>query len=348
VWRQIDPLTDPRWSALVAHHPRASVFHTKAWLDALQRTYGYTPIAYTTSPPGESLENAVLFCRVESWLTGRRLVSLPFSDHCDPLVSDDEGLATFIPCLAHIAAEERARYIEFRPLRPPNGIADLESHQTYWFHQIDLRPPLEVLLENLHKDSIQRKVCRAQREGLTCKTGNSDSLVNDFWRLFLVTRRRHLTPPPPKRWFCNVLSSFGRDAALRVAFHGQEPVAAVITLRCNKTMVYKYGCSDASWHHLGGMPFLLWTSIQTAKQEGLAVFDLGRSDCDATGLITFKDRWGSSRSRLTYYRSPALASEGFSGLRDSNRIEWLKGTLISRLPDALFSSAGSLLYKHLG
>ena len=37
------------------------------------------------SPPDEPLENGFLFCRVESWLTGRRLVSLPFSDHCEPL-----------------------------------------------------------------------------------------------------------------------------------------------------------------------------------------------------------------------------------------------------------------------
>jgi hypothetical protein len=33
---ELDPLSDSRWPALVATHPQASVFHTQAWLSALQ------------------------------------------------------------------------------------------------------------------------------------------------------------------------------------------------------------------------------------------------------------------------------------------------------------------------
>ena len=32
------------------------------------------------------------FAEMKSWLTGRRLVSLPFSDHCEPLVDSEEDL----------------------------------------------------------------------------------------------------------------------------------------------------------------------------------------------------------------------------------------------------------------
>ena len=85
---EIDPLTDPRWDRFLQQHPRASVFHSTPWLEALRRTYGYRPVAYTTSAPHEDLENGLVFCRVESWLTGRRLVSLPFSDSCELLVDD--------------------------------------------------------------------------------------------------------------------------------------------------------------------------------------------------------------------------------------------------------------------
>ncbi|MEK7349845.1 MAG: hypothetical protein AAB177_03170, partial [Nitrospirota bacterium] len=74
----IDPLRDDRWAELTARHPRSSVFHTSGWLRALQTTYGYEPVAFTTSPPSRELKNALLFCVVRSWLTGDRLVSLPF------------------------------------------------------------------------------------------------------------------------------------------------------------------------------------------------------------------------------------------------------------------------------
>ena len=90
---QIDPLTDPRWQEFTARHPRASVFHSSGWLRALQLAYGYEPIAYTLSPPQSEVANAVVFSRIRSWATGRRLVSLPFSDHCEPLVDGDVDAA---------------------------------------------------------------------------------------------------------------------------------------------------------------------------------------------------------------------------------------------------------------
>jgi hypothetical protein len=82
----LNPLADRRWAGFVQRQPLASVFHTTGWLEALHRTYGYEPIAYTTSAPAADLTNAVVLCRVSSWLTGRRMVSLPFADHCEPLV----------------------------------------------------------------------------------------------------------------------------------------------------------------------------------------------------------------------------------------------------------------------
>src|SRR5262249_56210369 len=90
----LDPLRDTRWAEFVERHPRASIFHTPGWLDALERTYGFEPIAFTTSGPFTELQTALLVAAVRSRLTGRRLISLPFSDHCDALVdTPDEMLA---------------------------------------------------------------------------------------------------------------------------------------------------------------------------------------------------------------------------------------------------------------
>jgi hypothetical protein len=80
----INPLQDDRWHEPIVRHPSASVFHTRGWLRALQMTYGYEPIAFTTSAPSQELKNALPFCVVRSWLTGDRLMSLPFSDYCEP------------------------------------------------------------------------------------------------------------------------------------------------------------------------------------------------------------------------------------------------------------------------
>ena len=91
-----DPLTDPRWDDLVSRHNRASAFHPRGWLESLSRTYGYQVLALTTAPPGKPMTDGVVFCRISSWITGTRIVSLPFADHCEPLIDDMSELAEFL------------------------------------------------------------------------------------------------------------------------------------------------------------------------------------------------------------------------------------------------------------
>src|SRR4029077_16185495 len=107
---------DSRWPDFVRGHARSSVFHTRGWLDALQRTYGYTPVACTTSAPGERLDNAIVFSEVRSWLTGRRLVSVPFADHCEPLVGEPIDRAATCAELERAVEARRWRSVELRPL----------------------------------------------------------------------------------------------------------------------------------------------------------------------------------------------------------------------------------------
>jgi len=117
-------------------------------------------------------------------------------------------------------------------------------------------------------------------------------------------------PPQPLDWFRNVVTCLGDRLKIRVASKAGRPIASIITLRHGRTTVYKYGGSDASAHNLGAMPFLFWKAIEDAKNDGAQKFDFGRSDCDNAGLITFKDRWGSQRTALTYWRMPGRGARG--------------------------------------
>ena len=109
-----NPLEDLRWGAFALRHPMASVFHTVGWVQALQRTYRYEPVVYTTSPPGEDLTDGILLCRVCSRLTGRRMVSVPFADHCEPLTSAGPESAELMAALRDATAHTW-QYVELRP-----------------------------------------------------------------------------------------------------------------------------------------------------------------------------------------------------------------------------------------
>ena len=172
-------------------------------------------------------------------------------------------------------------------------------------------PDLNTIFSSFHKSSIQRKIRRAQREGLTQQHGRSEFLLDAFCRLNLLTRRRHHVPPQPRRWFENLIDCFGQSLIIQVAFKDTKPVAAILTIRYKDTVVYKYGASDRHYHNLGGMHLLFWGAIQEAKTIASRYSTLDAPTLMPTGLITFKDRWGCRRSTLTYSRfTPSAESEG--------------------------------------
>jgi hypothetical protein len=342
---EVDPLSDPRWPEFLQRDDRASIFHTPSWLSALSQTYRYEPVVLTTSPPNEDLTNGLVFCRVNSWLTGRRMVSLPFSDHCEPLVSSRDEVAEIVAFMEGEIKKRRLKYIEIRPLCGPAPGAFSES-DSFCFHTLSLGPSEEEILNSLHKDSIKRKIQRAKRECLTYEKGNTEFLLDKFYRLFVMTRRRHGLPPSPRRWFANLLKCLGGSVQIRIASKNETPIAATLTLTYKNSIVYKYGSSDSRFNSCGGMPFLFWMMILEAKGEGLDTLDLGRSDLDNDGLITFKDRWGSTRSTLTYWRLPLRSAQHSKG--STGWTSRLAKQVFAYAPDALRIEVGNFMYKHLG
>ena len=136
---------------------------------------------------------------------------------------------------------------------------------------------------------------------------------------------------------------------IRVAMKGKQPLAAMITLRHKKTLVYKYGCSDTRLHRFGGVHLLYWRCITEAKEAGMTRFDLGRTDAHQAGLITFKNRWGAQQSTLTYLRYPVCGSSTHSfDLPDQGWRMKMARSVLSRLRPGMLSAVGAMLYKHVG
>lgn len=345
---KVDPLRDPRWVEFIQSSPQASVFHTREWLDSIRHTYGYKPVVFTTSPPTGKLTNGLVFCRIRSWLTGSRIVSLPFSDHCQPLVDTADELDFLLNCLQAEMEHRDWKYIEIRPV---NGRLDGQRQEggfrpanSYYLHRLDLRPSLDVVFQSLHKNSVQRRIQRAERAGVTCKCGRSEEMLRDFYNLLVLTRRRHHLPPQPYAWFRSLVDCMGEALEMRLAYTGSLPIAAVLTLRFRNTVYYKYGCSDAKYHNLGAMPTLLWRTIEESKAAGFEDFDLGRSGCEDKGLIAFKDHWVRDHSRLVYWRYPAPSR---LSTREGWKLKMVKGAF-ARMPNRLLPVTGRLIYRHIG
>jgi lipid II:glycine glycyltransferase (peptidoglycan interpeptide bridge formation enzyme) len=235
------------------------------------------------------------------------------------------------------------KYIEIRPTSCQPGQAGLGRTTAYSFHTLDLRKTKQELFRNFHKNCVQRKIRRSEREKLRYEEGTSEVLLQKFYELLVITRRRQCLPPQPLSWFRRLAAAFGENLKVRVATKDDLPVASILTLAHKKSMVYKYGCSDARFHRFGGMAFLFWNAIQDAKDRGCEQFEMGRSDTGNLGLISFKEHWGTVGTELRYWTYPQQ-----SGMIAGSSGKSVVRKLVPIAPDFVLRKMGELLYKHVG
>jgi len=155
--------------------------------------------------PPEICKNGLVFCHVNSWLTGHRLVSLPFSDHCEPLCDSAKELNFLVRYLQSVAARQGWKYVELRPV--DQGFAQNRDGSRfavaskYFFHSLSLCPDLDQLFRGLDKDSVQRRIGRAERAGLEEKCGRSEELLKAFYSLSIATEAGITCQPCPTSGF---------------------------------------------------------------------------------------------------------------------------------------------------
>lgn len=344
--RTLDPLTDPRWRELLRRDARASAFHTPEWLEALRRTYGFVPVAYTTEGDRDELRSAIPFCAVASWLTGRRLVSLPFSDHCEPLVDGPARLAEILEGVAAGAQGSGWKYIQLRPRGgAAAGARGFQQGESNYHHTLDLRGDLDTIWKGIKTDN-RTAIRKAERSGLRHVVGRDASFVRAYFALHVMTRSTQGVPPQPFAWFQNLARCLGDMLDIDLLLQDGTPIAGMVTILFQGQLMCKYTASDRARDRTGLGKSLLWHSVRRAKERGATSLDWGRCEPGDVGLAEYKERWGARRSELSYLRFPATPIDRAV----ADRPRWAAGaakSIIPRLPPSLLTMAGRLAYRHV-
>ncbi len=339
--RTLDPLIDPAWRDLVWRDPRATAFHTPEWMDALRRTYGFAPIVYATRR--DELHGAIPFCLIASWLTGRRLVSLPFSDHCEPLVEDHSQLAAILDDVAFDARMNEWRYVQLRPRSVGGTVDGFERDESNYLYAIDLQPQLDLLFRGIKRDN-REDIRKADRRGLKCVVGRDDALVRGYFRLHAMTRSTQGVPPQPYAWFQNLARCLGEMLEVHLLLQDDVPIAGLVAISFRDQLMVKYTASDPVRDRQGMGKSLLWKTIVRAKERGATTLDWGRCEPEHHGLAQFKERFGAVRTDLIYLRNPPAPA-------DRHRPSWAARAakyVVPRMPVTVLTAAGRVAYRHVG
>jgi len=336
-------ITDARWVDFISGHPEATIFHHPAWVGLLVECYGYRPLLLAVLDAAGEIVAGLPFVEVDSWLTGSRVVALPFSDFCPPLAVNDAVLDELIQGLQIWRRQQDRPRAEVRwPLLDQSQVYPGEAVVR---HMTCLVPDAEQVA-GCFKGSVLRCIRQAEKAGVIIKWGRTWDDLRLFYGLHLLTRRRLGTPVQPLRFFQFLwkrLVSQGLGFVL-LAYKDSQLLAGAVFLHWKRVLVYKYGASNPVYWHLRPNNLLFWDAIRWGCQHGYRLFDWGKTNPENEGLRQFKRSWGSDERLLRYSvlgDHPPAASAKRYGYR-------FLAPVIRRSPPWVCRALGELLYRHFG
>lgn len=336
------------WDQMVLDTPGATIFHLAAWTRVLAETYGFRSLPLSLTDEHREVVGILPLSLVDSPFTGRRLVSLPCTNSAGPICRETERSTELVSAAVALAREEKCRYLEIRG-QPESGMIDLPGLvrlDYYGSFLLDLEPDHERLKESFEKRA-RRGVAKARKSGVHVRFGTSLDDLRQFYRLNLMTRRKHGVPPQPLRFFDKLwtgLRSVG-DVELVIAEVDGQAVAGIILLGFRETATYAYGASDPRYLRYSPNHALFDTAIAWAVEHGYRRFDFGRTAPDNRGLVEFKRQWGSHFVPLSYFYWPT--PDGFVADSEAGARHRAFTALWRRLPLAVTAWLGPSLYRHL-
>jgi FemAB-related protein (PEP-CTERM system-associated) len=336
--------------AHVAHEMTHTLYYTPAWLDLITELYGSSARPLTSINASGRVTGYLPLCFIQSPVTGRRLVSLPFSDYCPLLATDEASTNDLVDQAILLAQEKRARYLELRA--GVNDVlarrSDLVASDLYVRWLKPLTPDGDALWRSVD-GSVRRAIKKAERLGVHVRMVQDRVEMERFYQLHLLTRSKKLgMPAQPRRYFFALWDAFAPSGALQLWLAEQQGVvvAGSILLASGTTVQLAYNASDARYQHVRPVNRLLWTAMRWASTHRYDMFDLGRTARDNPGLMRFKRQMGAIMEPLPYYYYPRTA-----GLAATSERSWKYRLLTGcwrRLPLQVAAPLGGSLYKHLG
>jgi hypothetical protein len=339
----INPIEVPTWDTLILAHPNYSFFHSSSWARVLSESYGYAPL-YFTIFDGDAISACLPVMEVKSFVTGKRGVSLPFTDACEPLAHDRAQFQMLLNEARAYGKRAGWKYLELRGGR--EFLPGVHASFSYLGHTLDLTPGLSALFEDL-RDSTRRNVRKARTEGVEVVSLNSSDSVRQFCRLNSLTRKEHGLPPQPPGFFDNlyehvIAKGFG---TVVVASYRNATIAASVYLNIGAKAVYKYGASDKTYQDLRANNLVMWEAMRAYAAQGFKSLCFGRTDMNHAGLRQFKTGWGVEEYPIAYYRHDVRQNRFISEQRSLNGFS---KTIFGKLPIPVLNVIGSVAYRHMG
>ena len=339
----INPLQFKNWDDLTKSTEACSIFHSTGWARVLHESYGYKPLYFTVILDNE-LSVLVPLMEINSFLTGRRGVSLPFSDYCDPIIKDNGKVEEIFDYIFNYGKKAGWKSVELRPAK--TMLEHLPHASFYNGHTLNLSADEQNIYSNF-RNSTKRNIKKALKAGVTVKICRSLESIKEYYRLHNLTRKKHGVPPQPFYFFNNIFRHIINKnlGVVLLAYFEGNCVAGNVYFHYKNNAYYKYGASDLQFQNLRASNLIMWEAIKYYTQNNFQHFCFGRTDPDNKGLLQFKNGWGAEETVIKYYKYDLKRNEY---VKEESSNEKNNNRFLSHLPFQLLKIIGQIFYKHIG
>jgi len=328
----------------------ASFYYSPTWLNLITSLYGHRIIPLLATNQAGQITGFLPLCLIQSPLTGRRLVALPYADYYPLLASDDDTANKLISQAIALAQQHKVRYLELRT-GPNETLAkrtDLVETDLYVRPLLPLSTNRDAAWSKLRKP-VQHQITKSQKLGVKVRIAQKREDVALYYRLHLQTYcQKHAVLPQPAAFFYGLWDNLANNNTMQLllAEYEGQPIAGMVLLASSSTTLkYAYGASDKRYLHLAPNNLLMWTAITWGCEQGYQVLDMGCTARNNEGLMAFKLRWGAIPEPLPYYYYPATTALGVTS-GQSRKSHFLRNCW-KILPVAITGSLGGRLYRHM-
>ena len=335
----LDDSIKSQWDTFVQNCAQATFFHKAGWQSVIEQSYGHR-MHYLYAEQGGEIVGVLPLGHVKSYLFGNALISCPFCVYGGVATENDQARDLLYNAAMDMAKELNVDHLELRNRDKRHKELPGKDLYVTFRKKIDSDPEVNM-------NAIPRKQRAMVRKGIQAGlVSNVHEDVNQFFDIYAVSVRNHGTPVFPKRFFSLLKREFGKDCEISVVTQGDSAIAAVMTFYFRDEVLPYYGGGTPAARQVKAFDFMYWDVMRRAGENGLSVFDYGRSKV-GTGSYSFKKNWGFTPEPL-HYEYYLVNSKTVPDINPLNPKYRFFINVWQKLPVPLTKIVGPMIAKNLG
>lgn len=296
------------WDEFISCVPWVTPQHAFIWGQALASCFGYVQPVYRLFYSQGRVVAGLPLIRFSAGWPFRAIYSLVFDSYGGPLIHPEhlDNLELLLKISDEIDSEA-SRYGAFEarfsvPPTAPNAVTNCLQlgNGAVSFKRSCPLLILDRSLEQIvreYRSSVRRAIKRSVREGVIVEENAAIAKVRQAYPIYRATMDRIGGTAKPWRFIETLLRE--KLAVSFIAQRNDRPIGLVILLVSSRMAIYWISATEFSASSFRPTNALVNHAIRWCHNRKIPVFSFGESPGERSGLVRFKEEWGTTSAEST-------------------------------------------------